>query len=77
MFIAKVARAETRQIIDRYTTEQSTPQFNNTKSTKTKSTLHKKMLFKDAVVIPTHSSFRILSQQIATDSNSDGSNSTG
>ena len=35
------------------------------------------MLFKDAVSLPPHSSFRILSHQIAPDSTSNGSNSTG
>ena len=47
MFIEKVAWAETIQIIDRYTAEKSTLQVNNTTSTKTKSTLHKKIIFKD------------------------------
>ena len=75
MFIAKVERAETRQIIDRYTTEQSTPQFNNTKSIKKKSKLHIKILFKDIVAIPCHSLFRILSHKITPDSTPNGSNS--
>ena len=57
-----------RHIIDRYKAEQSPPQVNNDTSTKTNSTLHKKMLFKEAVEVPPHSSFRILSHQIVPDS---------
>ena len=45
--------------------------------TKTKSTLNKKVLFKDAVELPPHCLFRILSHRIASDSTLNGSNSTG
>ena len=55
MFIAKVAVAEMRQRNNKDTSEQYTPKVNNTKPTKTKSTLHKKMLFKYAVALPPHS----------------------
>ena len=57
--------------------EKSTPQVSNSKPTETKSTLHKKILFKDVVALPPHSSFHILSHQIAPDSTLNGSNSTG
>ena len=66
-----------RQKLDRDTTEQSTPQVNNAKSTKKKLTLHKKMIFKDAVALSTHSYFRIISHQLSPDSTSNGPNSTG
>ena len=56
--------------------KKSTPQVNNTKPTKTKSTLHKEMLFKDTVALPPHSSFYILSHPISPDSTSDGCNIT-
>ena len=73
----KVAGYETRQIIDRDTTKQPTPQVNNAKSTKAKSTLRKKIIFKDAVALPPHSLFRVPSHQIAPDITSNDSNSTG
>ena len=57
--------------------EKFTPQVNNAKSTKTKSKLHKKMLFKDAVSLPTHGFTRILSHHIVPDSTSNSSISTG
>ena len=76
LFIAKVAGDKMRQIIDKVTAEQSTPQVNNAKSTKTKLTLNKKMLFKDSVSLLPHSSFHILSHQIAPESTSNGFNST-
>ena len=75
-FIAKLVGAELRQRIDRYTAEQSTPQVNNEKSTKETSTLHKKMLVKDAVALLPQSYFRFLSQQISPGINSKGSNSS-
>ena len=59
LFITKIAGAEMRQRIDRDTYEQSIPQVNNTKSTKTKSTPHEKMFFKDSVALLTHILFRI------------------
>ena len=65
-----------RHRIDIDTSKQSTPQVNNTKSTKTKLTLHKKIVVQDAVALPPHSSFHILSCRIAPDSTSNGSNST-
>ena len=68
LFISKEAGSEMIHIIDRDTDKQSTPQTNNAKSTKKKITLHKKIFFKDAVSLLTHSSFRILSHQIASDS---------
>ena len=77
LFIAEVSESEMRHIIDRDIAEQSTPQFNNSQSAKTKSTLHKKIIFQDAVAPPPHISFRILSHQIAPDSTSNGCNSTG
>ena len=58
------------------TYEQSTPQINNSKPTKTNSTPHKKIIFKDVVDLLPHSSFRILSHQISFDSTSNGYNST-
>ena len=76
MFIAKVSGFEMRHRNDKYIAEQSTPQVNNAKLTKTNSTLYKKILFKDAVALWPHSLFRILSHRIATDSTSNGSNST-
>ena len=66
-----------RQRNDKETSEKSTTYVNNYKPTKTKSILHKKMLFKDAVVLLPHSSFHILSHRIAPDIISNGSNSTG
>ena len=65
------------QINDKETDENSTPQVNNVKPTKIKSTLHKKMLFKDAVAILPHSLFHVLSHRIAPDSNFNGYNITG
>ena len=76
MFTAKAEGSETRQRIDRDKAEQSTPEVSNAKLTKTKLTLHKKILFKYAVVLPPHSSFRILSQKILPYSTSNGSYST-
>ena len=61
VYIAKVPGAETRHRNNKDTAEQSTSQVNNAKPTKTKSTLHKKMLFKDKVSLPTHSFLHILS----------------
>ena len=66
-----------RQITDRDTAKQSDRQVNNAKSTKKKLTLHKKMLFKDAVALLPHSSFHILSYRIVPGSTSNVSNSTG
>ena len=60
MFITDISGAEMRQSIDRDTDEQSTPQVNNEIFTKTKSKLRKKILFKYAVALLPHSSFRIL-----------------
>ena len=54
LFIVKVVGAEIRQIA-----EKSTLKVNNAKPTKTKSTLHKKIIFKDAVSLPPHSLFHI------------------
>ena len=65
------------QIIDRDTAEQSTPQVNNATSTKTHSTLHRKIIFKYAVALLSHSPLCILSHLITPDSTSNGSNSTG
>ena len=76
-FIANVTGAEIRHIIDRYTVKQSNPQANNAKFTKKKLTLHKKIFFKYSVALLPHSSFRILSHQIASDSTSDYSSITG
>ena len=45
--------------------------------TRTKSTPHNKMVFKDEVALKPHSTFRILKKRIAPNSNSDGSNSDG
>ena len=75
--IGKVAASETRSIVDRDKSKQSTPQVNDAKLTKTKLTLHHKMLFTDEVALPPHSLFCILSHQIAHDSILNGSNSTG
>ena len=50
---------------DKDTAKQSTPKVNNGKPTKKNPTLHKKVLFKDAVLITHHSSFQILSHLIA------------
>ena len=66
-----------RQIIDIDTAKKSTPQVNNAKSTNTKLKLRNKMLFKDAVALPTHSTFFILSHQVSPDSTLKGYNSTG
>ena len=66
-----------RQRNDKDIAEQYTPQAKNDKPTKTNSTLHKKMLFIDAVEFPPLSLFRILSYHIATNSTLNGSNSTG
>ena len=77
MFVSKVAGDEIRQRNDKDAIEQSTPPFNNSKLTKTKSTLDKKMLFKDAVLLAPHSLFQILSHRIAPDRTSNGSNITG
>ena len=66
-----------RQINDKDTAEQSTPRVNNGTSTEKKSTLHNKMLFKDAVALPPQGSLCILSHQIAPDSTLDGSNING
>ena len=49
LFIAKVARVKMRKKIDKDTVEKSIPQVNKSKLNKTSSTLHKKVLFKDAV----------------------------
>ena len=65
------------QRIDIDTSKKPTPQFNKAKSIKTKSTTHNKMLFKDAVALPPHIFFHILSYQITPDSTSNGFNSTG
>ena len=77
MFVSKVAGAEIRQRNDKDASEKSNPPFNNSKSTKTKSTLDKKMLFKDAVLLAPHSLFQILSHHMAPDRTSNGSNITG
>ena len=66
-----------RQRYNKDTAEQSTPQFNNAKPTNTNSTLHKKIIFKDAVTLLSHSLFRILLHQIAPDIIWSSSNSTG
>ena len=66
-----------RYINSKYTASQSTPKVNNAKPTKTKSSIQKRMLFKDALALLTHSSFRILSHHVAPDSNLNGYNSTG
>ena len=62
---------------DKNTAEQSTSQVNNYKPTKTKSTLHKKILFKYTVALPSLIFLRILSHQILPNSTSNRSNSTG
>ena len=59
------------------TSEQSITQVNNANPTNTKSTLHNKILFKDAVEFLPHTSFSILSHQIAPKSTSNGSNTSG
>ena len=50
--------------MDTYTSGKSTLQVNNTKLTKKNSTLHKKIVLKDAVALPPHSLLRILSHRI-------------
>ena len=64
------------QINNEDTAEQSTPQVNNNKPTKTNSTLNNIVPFKYTVAFLTHSSFRILSRRIAPDSTPNVSNST-
>ena len=54
LFIVNVVGYRTRQINDKDTAEQSTPQVNNAEPTKKKSTLHSKMLFKGAGVLLPH-----------------------
>ena len=66
-----------RQRNDKYTTKQSNPQFNNSNLINTKSLLHKKMLFNDAVILPPHSFSCILSHRIVLHSTSNGYDSTG
>ena len=66
-----------RKIYDRYTANQSTPQVNNAKSTKTKSTHNKKIPFKYTSALLPNSSFRILSHRVSPDSTLNGCNSTG
>ena len=66
-----------RQKNNKNTAEQSTPNINKAKPTKKNSTLHKKIVFKDAVAIPPNRLFHILSRWIAPDSTLNGSNSTG
>ena len=66
----------------RYTNDKDTyetliPQVNNAKLTKTKSTLHNKIIFKDELTLPPHSSFHILSHRIEPDRTLNGSNITG
>ena len=46
MFITNVEGAKPRQLNDKETAEQSTPQVNNAKFTKTELTLHKKIYLK-------------------------------
>ena len=77
LLIAKVIISETRQRIDRDTAKQSTTKINNATSTKTKSTLHKKMLFEYTVALPPHEMFCTLIHKISPDSTSNGSDSTG
>ena len=62
---------------DKETAWQSTPQVNNAIEIESNSLLQKKMIFNDAVVIPPHSLFRILSHSISLDSTLNGSNITG
>ena len=56
---------------------QSTNQVNNAKPTKPKSLLQNKIIFRDAVLLLAHSSFRILSHHIVSDSTSNRSTSAG
>ena len=64
-----------RQQNDKGTAEQSTPKVNNTNQINPKSLLHKNMIFKDALLLPPHSLFRIPSYRIVLDSISIGYNS--
>ena len=77
IFVSKVAGSKTRNQIGKDTSEQSIPQFNNANMTKIKSLIHTYIVFRDAVVLPPHSLFRILSHHIAPDSASNISDSTG
>ena len=61
LLVAKVSRAEMRQRKNKYTAGQSTPQVNIDNLTNKNSTIHKKMLFKDAVSLLPHILFGILS----------------
>ena len=76
LFITKVAGAEMRQRNDKDTAKQFTLEVNTKNPTKTKSTLHKTMIFKYTLALPSHSLFRILSRLNAPDSTLKGSNST-
>ena len=76
MFIEKVVGYKMRYRNDKDTAEKSTPQVNNAKPIKTKSTLKKYIIFKDSVAILPHSLFCILSHQIAPYSTLNGYNST-
>ena len=65
------------QINNKDTDEKSTPQVNNVKPTKTNSTLHNRILFKDSVALLLHSLFRVLSHRITPSSTLKDYNSTG
>ena len=66
-----------RQKNDKDTDEQSNPQVNNANPINPKSLRHKNMVFKDAVVLLTHMSFRVLLHHIVPDSILNVYNSTG
>ena len=78
LFISKAAGDKARQRNDKDIADPLPPaQVNNARSTKTKSTLHKEMIFKYEVALPPHSLFHILSHHIRPDNTSNRSNSTG
>ena len=62
---------------DKETAEKSTPQVNNTNKINPKSLLHKEMIFKYAVVLPTYCLSHIISHRIVPDKTLCVSNSTG
>ena len=76
LFITNVSGAEMRHRNDKYISQQSTPQVNKSKPTNTKSTLNKKIIFKDSAALLPHSSSHILLHHIAPDRTSNLSNST-
>ena len=66
-----------RQKTDKEISEKYTSQVNIANQTDIKSLQHKKIIFKDAVVLPYHTLFIILTHCIDPDSVSNGSDSTG